>query len=239
MGLVNRLAVLTLITFALVGFATPATTAANGDSLAQDQLISWTSTRMPPTAPTDSPESTLTVGVTNACGLSADGPQLQQARLYASRETITSKQPGRIAGSIALDIQSECDVVVQITLSIPSGLILVGGTGLSSSGPGTATSTFKVQPGEVKSLVADVYANSLGEKTVTADITYYPEGHKDEAREIDGLILTIDAQNTITPPPTETPGPLPIGMIQIGLLLLVGVGMLMVLVRRGSPEDRP
>lgn len=252
----TQLTALALVTVALVALVAPATAATDGSTLAQTQLNNSTSTQTPTLSPT-----TAADGSADTCDPRAGGAKLQQARLYSPEPTITSGEHGKIAGSIALDIQNECDVVVQITMSVPSGMYIAGADDLSSGGGGIVTSTFEVQPGEVKSLRANVYSSSLGEKTVTADITYYPEGHKDMAREMDGIMMTFDVEGENMPDDPRTPSPdsattpaagggggdrgsgpgvleWVLGLVsvtQIGLLVLVGLGML--LITRAVPGE--
>lgn len=225
--------------------ASPVQSMSSGNTAQND------STSTPTATPT--PEPTATPN--EACDPRAGGPKLQQARLYSPRPTITGDQHGKIAGSLALDIQNQCPVVVQITMSVPTGMYVAGAADLSSGGGGLLTSTFVLQPGETKSLRANVYSNTLGEKTVTSDITYFPKGHKDMAREVDGIMLNFDVQEKNMPtnpnPPEETPTPTPSGpggdgptIIQwllgivsvsvIGLLLLSGLGMVSI---RGAVPD--
>jgi hypothetical protein len=145
-------------------------------------------------------------------------------------------------------------------MNIPTGMYIAGAGDLSSGGGGTVTSTFVVNPGEVKSLRANVYSRSRGERAVTADITYFPKGHKDMAREVDGIMLSFDVEeenmpnDPDTPATTETPvqggdgdngggegGSTEdsllqlIGITQVGLLALVALGL--ILLTRVIPDD--
>lgn len=230
-----------LVTFVLLGAITAGGAAMTGEASASYQTNNSTST---PTA-TATATSTATPTQTEECKPRESGPQLQQARLYSPRPTITGDQHGQIAGSIAVDIQNECPVVVQVTMNVPSGMYIAGAGDLSSGGGGTLTSKFVVQPGETKSLRANVYSNIVGEKTVTADITYFPEGHKEQAREIDGIMLNFDVKEENMPndpeAPSESPtsdglGPIPnwgvvqwllalVSLTTVGLLVLTGLGM--------------
>jgi invasion protein IalB len=244
----TQFTILAVVVVALVGAVAPAAAATSGTDLVAQ--TNNTTTTAPPTAtatPADDSESTKT------CEPRPGGPTLQPAKLYSPEPTITKDQHGKIAGSIALDIQNNCPVVVQITMTVPSGMYVAGAGDLQSGGGGIITSTFTVSPGEAKSLRANVYSNSVGDKTVTADITYYPKGHKEMAREIDGLMLSFDVQEKNMPgdpqPPettqttketTTTPPDAPdnsnfmdklltlVGVTQIGLLVLVALGMLMI-----------
>lgn len=233
-----------MVAFALIGAVVPAAAAADTTKAMQTANTTNTTTATPTPTPTAAPQS-------ETCEPRPGGPKLQQARLYSPEPTITGDQHGQIAGSIVVGVQNECPVVVQLTLTVPSGMYVAGSGDLSSGGGGVVTSTFVIQPGETKSLRAEVYSNSLGEKTVTSDITYYPQGHKEMAREIDGQMLNFDVQEKNmpddreeTPTKTETGGDAPgsggdgpgivqwllglVGVTQVGLLLLVGMGLILI-----------
>ncbi|WP_211338416.1 hypothetical protein [Haloterrigena salifodinae] len=85
-------------------------------------------------------------------------------------------------------------------MSVPSGVTISGGSDFTSSGAGMVTSRFTVSPGaNIKDIAAEVYSDETGERTVTADIQYWPEGHEDRSREIDGLSFTFDVEEPTTP----------------------------------------
>jgi invasion protein IalB len=249
----TQLAALAITALTVLAFVGPAAAVSGGATFAQSDTTNATATQTETPAPTATPQQEETQTETSdSCDPRAGGPKLQQSRLYSPQPEITADEHGQIAGAIALDIQNECDVVVQLTLTVPSGMYIAGAGDLSSGGGGIITSTFEVQPGETKSLRGNVYSSSIGEKTVTGDLTYYPEGHKDEAREIDGIMLNFDVQEENMPNDPEEPdvennstssggdGPDDgglgivdylfglIGVTQIGLLLLVGLGLVMV-----------
>jgi hypothetical protein len=84
-------------------------------------------------------------------------------------------------------------------------MTISGSSDVVSSGAGMATARFEVQPGEIKDIRAEVYSQNTGDRSVTADIEYWPTGHQDMAREIDGITLTFDVQEPVTPSePTTT-----------------------------------
>jgi hypothetical protein len=134
-----------------------------------------------------------------ACEPSADEPQLSQSRLYTQQQTITSGESGQIAGGFQVAADSNCPVTVSITMSVPSGMSIAGSSDIVSAGAGLATAQFAVEPGEIKDIRANVYSQNTGDRTVTADITYWPEGHQDMSREIDGISLTFDVEEPNTP----------------------------------------
>lgn len=136
-----------------------------------------------------------------ACEPGSGEPEMDQARLYASDETIETGSPGRISGGFQVSPTANCPVVVYVTMSVPSGVTISGGSDFTSSGAGMVTTRFTVEPGaNIKDISAEVYSDETGEKTVTGDIQYWPEGHEDQAREIDGLSFTFDVEEPTSPP---------------------------------------
>ncbi|MFC7132470.1 MULTISPECIES: hypothetical protein [Salinibaculum] len=134
-----------------------------------------------------------------ACQPGPDEPQLSQSRLYAPQQTIASGEPGQISGGFQVAADASCSVVVSITMSVPSGMTISGSSDVVSSGAGLATAQFTVDPGEIRDIRANVYSQNTGDRSVTADITYWPEGNQDMSREIDGISLTFDVQDPVTP----------------------------------------
>ena len=135
----------------------------------------------------------------SACEPGPNEPQLSQSRLYAPQQTIESGEPGQIAGGFQVAADASCPVVVSITMSVPSGMTISGASDVVSSGAGLATAQFRVSPGEIQDIRANVYSQNTGDRSVTADITYWPEGNQDMSREIDGISLTFDVQDPVTP----------------------------------------
>lgn len=135
------------------------------------------------------------------CEPGANEPQMDQARLHASDTTIETNSPGRISGGFQVSPTANCPVVVYITLSVPSGVTISGGSDFTSSGAGMVTTRFTVTPGaNIKDIAAEVYSDETGDRTVTADIQYWPEGHEDRSREIDGLSFTFNVEEPTSPP---------------------------------------
>lgn len=195
--------------------------------------------------------SASTATQTSTCEPRETGPKLQQVRVYSSDPVIEKGSPGDVSATLVSDIQNNCDLVVQLTLTIPSGMTITSSSDLSSGGGGVVTNTLTLEPGGTQSLSANVYSSMLGEQSVTSQITYYPAGHPDMAREIDGQMLSFDVQekymleegnqtsanNTSDEQnPSDPSGPLSgvttlqwlLGIVSVtvvGLLGLVGLGM--------------
>ncbi|WP_276300184.1 hypothetical protein [Halorussus lipolyticus] len=202
-------------------------------------------------------------GAQDECGSMSSPPSMSQAQLYAPQKTIKASQPGKISGGFQVDPTATCPVVVHITMSVPSGMSIEGSSDLFSGGAGMVSGNFEVRPsGGIKDISADVYSSNTGKRTVTADITYWPKGHKDMAQEIDGMSFTFDVQEPIESSGTggSTEGgeggdkttaagtggsdggedgnglPLPTNVIVIlGLMTLIGVAFLTM--TKMSPRD--
>jgi len=170
----------------LVGATAPATAMIQSEN---NTTSTATETPMPTASPT-----------LEGCDPGENPTPLQQADLHTSDETIAQGDPGVIEGAIVQDITAECPVRVQITMNVPNNMYIEGGRDVQSGGGGIITSTFTVQPGEAKDIAADVYGTETGEHTVITDITYFPVGHKDMAREIDGLTLSFTVEEPVEAP---------------------------------------
>ncbi|WP_168215995.1 PGF-CTERM sorting domain-containing protein [Halorussus marinus] len=173
---------------------TTTTTATTTTATTSSTTAETTTTATPTTA-----ETTTTA----ACEPGSSEPKLSQSRLYAAQKTVEPGSPGRIAGGFQVDPTAQCPVVVHITMSVPSGMSIEGSSDIASAGAGMVTAKFTVRPGaNVKDIAANVYSQNTGQRTVTADIQYWPEGHQEMAREIDGLRFTYDVKEPATPTQT-------------------------------------
>lgn len=217
--LVSLLAVLLMLTATVSGFAAAST----GSSAVAAVQQNGTST------PTDTATSTP-----QACEPGDDEPSLTQSRLYAPQKTLTAGEPGAIAGGFQVSGTANCAVVVSITMQVPSGMQIEGASDVMSGGAGIVTAQFTVKPGNIRSIRANVFSQNTGERTVTADIQYWPVGHEDMAKQIDGITLSFDVQDTVTPGAagTESGGddggdggsdglPVSLSTIVIGILALL------------------
>lgn len=139
---------------------------------------------------------------------------MDTARLFTREDTITTGQPGIIAGGFLPPVGLQCDIVVRVTLQVPNNVYIQGTDGLGSGGAGIVSSEFTVSAGAtgVKSVRANVYASETGTLTVTGDIVYWPEGNPDLQRTISGLNLHFmvnepvqrgDVSETASLTPTE------------------------------------
>lgn len=149
------------------------------------------------TSATDTPTATQTQ---TACDPGSSEPEMEQARLHASDQAIEPGSPGRISGGFQVSPTANCPVIVYITMSVPSGMTIAGGSDFTSGGAGMVSTKFTVSPNaNIKDIAAEVYSDEVGQRTVTADIQYWPKGHQDMAREIDGLSFTFNVKEPTTP----------------------------------------
>lgn len=190
---------------------TVATTATTATATPTTATTTSTATTTATATETATATSTTEAGSASAqtteqeCDPTASEPKLAQSRLYAPDTTIETGSPGRIAGGFRVDPTARCPVVVHVTMQVPSGMSIEGSSDIASGGAGMVTARFTVRPGaNVKDISARVYSRDAGERTVTADIQYWPVGHEEMAREIDGLSFTYDVEEPLTP--TETTG---------------------------------
>lgn len=200
-AVMSLVAVLVTLTASVTGFAAAT---AGGPAVADVQENETdTSTTTPDSTPTDTAESTPTA-TPKACEPGDGEPSLTQSRLYAPQKTLTSGEPGAIAGGFKVSGTANCAVVVSITMQVPSGMQIEGASDVMSGGAGIVTAQFTVKPGNVRSIRANVFSQNTGERTVTADIQYWPVGHEDMGKQIDGITLSFDVQDTVTPGAAQT-----------------------------------
>lgn len=181
------------------------TAATSTTAAATETTVTQTATATETTVPTATATETDTASPTEttameACEPAASSPKLANARLYAPQKTITADQTGQIAGGFRLEPTANCPIVVDISMSVPSGMSISGSSDVFSTGAGITQARFVVDPDSgVKDIRAEVFAQNTGDRTVTADITYWPQGHEEMAQEMDGIQLTFDVEAANTP----------------------------------------
>lgn len=161
-------------------------------------------------------------------------PSLSQSRLYAPEKVLKSGEPGEISGGFKVSNTANCPVKVSITMQVPSGMQIEGASDVMSGGAGMVTADFTVEPGNIRSIRASVFSENTGSRTVTADIQYWPVGHDDMAKQIDGISMSFDVQEPVTPDADNSGNSLPgdISMttailgVLIVLLLIAIVGLI-------------
>lgn len=147
---------------------------------------------------TEAVATTESTASQSACEKPSSPPSMEQARLYAAEKTLKKSQPGQIAGGFQVDPTATCPIVVHVTMSVPSGMTIQGSSDIFTGGAGMVSGNFEVRPqGGIKDIRANVYSTNTGTRTVTADIQYWPKGHKDMSREIDGMSFTFDVKEPV------------------------------------------
>lgn len=188
---------------------------------------------------TPTPTETETATQTPAVCEEDGSPEMAQSRLFAQETTLTSDDPGEIAGGFQVDPTYDCAVTVQVTMQVPSGMEIRGTSDAMSGGAGLVSSQFEISPGaNIRSVSANVYSDETGQRTVTADIVLWPTGDRDRAREIDGLSFTFDVEEPATPDgsmddsddeSSGAAGPMGgLGGLPISPLILIGAAILLV-----------
>lgn len=161
----------------------------------------------PVAAQEDNSTATETPTATPTACEDPSAPSMDQARLYAPETTITADQAGRIDGGFLLDNGYDCPVVVSATLRVPSGMTISGGSDWQSAGAGLVNAQFTMQPDSgLQDLSANVYSEQTGELRVTGDFEYWPQGHEDMSREVDGLTFTFNVEEPNTAGDTPAQG---------------------------------
>jgi hypothetical protein len=203
----NRVLVVITLTV-LASMALPVL--ATGTVAAQQTNTNTTATATP--TPTPTPTGGTTAG--DVCP-NPQRPQMSQSRLYAPQRTITAGEAGRIDGGFLLESGLTCPVKTRVTLRVPSGMTISGGSDWRSAGAGLVSTTFTVRPGGgIKDLSANVFSDQTGQRRVTGDVEYYPVGHPELSNEIDGITMTFNVEEPNPAPqeeqqstPQSTPAP--------------------------------
>jgi hypothetical protein len=101
-------------------------------------------------------------------------------KLRPVNDQIDSDQPGLIELYMKNPSVNDVTLNADVEISVPSG-IHVYGEGLSqASAAGTASSTFSVPPGNVRTIYMNVKAEEVGTYTLHFSGLYYPENNKDD-----------------------------------------------------------
>jgi hypothetical protein len=148
--------------------------------------------------------------------------EITQSSIQATDDQITTTQPGLISGQIVAPQSNQCVVVVQMVLTIPTDMYVAGTDDVGSGGQGKLSSTFRMSPGEVESMSAQVYASSPGTRVLMADFLYYPAGHPDNERRLNGFGVKITATESNMPGNANTDSTtLPILLVIGGCVSLI------------------
>jgi len=167
------------------------------------------------TTPRESPAETtetesepaIDASRSTGCRPGVGDPRMQAIQLHTDDTEIKQGDPGRITGAIAADITNNCPTTVQVTLELPSEMSVSGTQGIESGSGGLFTSTFVVEPGEVKGISADVTSSgsTAGTKEVHSTVTYFPVNHSNLAkRENTGSLEFVTLERPESDPETTT-----------------------------------
>lgn len=159
----------------------------------------------------------------------AEDIRVSQSSIQTTDSQITVGNPALLSGQLSAPKSNSCEAVVQMIMSVPSNMYISGTDDVDSGGQGKITSTFRVAPGEVVSMGANVYASAPGERIIIADFRYYPAGYPNMEKQLSGITLQIDAveanpysgSGSSSQPDVNIPV-LP-GVLAVGVLLGVSV----------------
>ncbi|MCC4771667.1 hypothetical protein FXV91_16300 [Methanosarcina sp. DH2] len=101
--------------------------------------------------------------------------------LTSTKSTIEATDPAIITISIINPSTNDMNFDVDIIIKTPIGIYVTSSTFLSS-GSNQYIGHFIVRPGEEKHATIQITSAELGKKEIESQITYYPEGNKDECR---------------------------------------------------------
>jgi hypothetical protein len=172
--------------------------------------------------------ASATTGTPPACtDAEAERTGVSQSSVHAAEPTITTDDPALLSGQVVTPPSNPCDTVVQLVLSVPATMYVSGTDDVQFSTQGKLTATFRLRPGEARSIGARVYASTTGEHPVVADFRYYPVGHPEDERRLSGFTMEITAAapnpgpTTAGPSPESDDGGPPLLVLAGGLLLLL------------------
>ena len=137
-------------------------------------------------------------------------PSLRTLSLQTTSASVTLGERQRLVGRFEPVPESNCPVVVALTLMFKDGIHEVRSVPSSrseqvSTDPRTRTYTYRVTPGEIREIDLLVSSSSVGTHHLVVDITYYPLGHRSQARNVTGVDLTYEVAPAATaPPPAAT-----------------------------------
>jgi|GEM_PF-4568762 len=168
------------------------------------------------------------------CLPSESGPSFQTSRLFASDRTVSTDSPGQVDAGFQIDPTAACPVVVNVTFSTSSGVTLDGGANVTRLADGSVQTQLTIEPGSSAGVSVDVYPDGTGRTVVSGNVEYWPEGHPDRSKQIEGLRVPL-SRATVTETTTETAtqtttsgtGPVLSTTTVVGLLLALLVGIRM------------
>jgi len=135
----------------------------------------------------------------------AQSATISYAQIKATDPTVTTDQPASVSGQVTAPQSNRCVVVVQVIMTVPSGMYVSGTNNVNSGGQGQLTSSFEVYPGESVTMSANLFATDTGSELVIVDFRYYPKGHSEESHSLNGFSLQINVAEPNSHTTTATP----------------------------------
>ena len=133
---------------------------------------------VPPTAtpvpvPTNTPVQPTPVSIQSAFRV---GPTV---RLRPVNDVIDQNQDGIVEVLFRNPVNNDVTMVVDLSVSLPSGFHVYGEGFATSSAAGTASGSYRVPPGQSITVYVNIKSEKIGRFPVQFSGTYWPEGNKD------------------------------------------------------------
>lgn len=100
-------------------------------------------------------------------------------RLRPVNDVIDKDMDGIVEILFRNPVLNDTTMVVDMTVSIPSGFHLYGEGFATDTAAGAASGSFQVPPGQSRTIFLNIKAEKTGRSTVHFSGTYWPEGNKD------------------------------------------------------------
>ena len=130
-----------------------------------------TSTPLP--TPTPEPTSTPPPSLQGAFRV---GPTV---RLRPVNDVIDSGKDGLVEILFRNPVVNDTNMIVDLTVSLPSGIHVSGEGFATSAAAGAASATFTVVPGQSQTIYLNVKSEKVGQFTIHFSGLYWPQGNKD------------------------------------------------------------
>ncbi len=135
--------------------------------------------------------------------------------IHTPKDTITKDEEGVIEISATNPFSAGRKLIVEVYLTIPSGMIVSGGENVISGGGGVYTTQFIVEPGETKTLYIRLSSNEEGTYNVHGYVRYKFENEQNYKEIMYDHRFEVTNKKSSLPINTTT--------ILIGGLIIIGV----------------
>lgn len=98
--------------------------------------------------------------------------------LRPTNDVINSDEDGVIEATMFNSGLNRVNLLVELTLAVPSGIHISSSDGSFNSGAGRGTTKYIVEPGQRRNITFYVQADKVGKFTVTSSSKYWPEGRE-------------------------------------------------------------